>query len=300
MFDVQTFLDDYRIDWTERDAGRGGWTNVNCCFCVEGDDKQKLGIHPDGYCNCWRCGKHSLEDFAKRMFRVEFKQARAILAPYERLGMLRMSKAQVYAATVEPPGGELRRIHRDYLWDRDFDPDWAVEEYAVTGTGSKERWKDIWFADRLILPIRDRTRRVISFQGRDVSGESEIRYKGCPVDLSVKHYKQTFYGLEHARPDLIVVVEGIFDQWRLGRGSVASFGTSLTEHQVTLLAEWPAVIFAFDSEAQAQERARMYAARVAAFGREVDIVDLELEDGDDMADLTDREASDIRRALGLA
>lgn len=301
MFDATSFLDDHGIPWTEKDSGRDGWLNTNCPFCLEGDTKFKLGIHPEGRTNCWRCGPHSVEDLVIQLLSVGFRRAKEILAPYQRASFLvRRDPDRPVVERLDLPGEPLRRRHQDYLEDRGFDPFWAEDEYGVLGTGKDFRWNDLYFGNRIILPIKDRTGRVISFQGRDITWESDIRYKGCPIDLSVVHYKQTFYGMEHTRSDLIVVVEGIFDQWRLGRGSVASFGTSLTEAQVTALAEWPVVIFAFDSEEEAQAKAKKYATQVASFGRMVEVVDLELTNDEDMADLTDRQAADIRRGLGLA
>lgn len=301
MFDAASFFDDHGIPWTEKDSGRDGWINIQCPHCREGDTKFKLGIHPNGWSNCWRCGPHSLEDTVSKLLSVGFRRAKEVLAPYLRTAfVIRRDDDRPKVARVDPPGEPLRRRHQDYLDDRGFDPFWAEDEYGVLGTKKDERWNDLYFGNRIILPIKDRTGRIISFQGRDITGESDIRYKGCPIDLSVVHYKQTFYGMEHTRPDVIVVVEGIFDQWRLGRGSVASFGTSLTESQVVTLSEWPVVIFAFDSEEEAQAKARKYAAQVASFGRAVEVVDLELSDDRDMADLSELEASDVRRALGLA
>ena len=301
MFDITSFLDDHGIAWTDRDAGRGEWVNINCPFCREGDLKFKGGIHPSGYYNCWRCGPKSLEDLVIELLSVSFKRAKEIIGTYQRESFIfRRVADRIIPPRVDLPGGPLQAIHQDYLWDRDFDPFWAEEIYGVTGTSQWEKWHKLFYGDRLIIPIRDPAKRVISFQGRDVSGTSEIRYKGCPVDLSIEHYKQTLYGSELARKDMVVAVEGIFDQWRLGPGSVGTFGTSLSEAQVAQLAEWPVVLFAFDSEPEAQAKAKRYATQIAAFGRTVEVVDLEFTDGKDLADLSPREVADVRRALGLA
>ena len=97
---------------------------------------------------------------------------------------------------------------------------------------------------------------------------------------------------------MVVVVEGVLDQWKLGRGSVATFGTSLTIHQIRLLGGYRRVLFCFDSEDTAQAKAARWAREVAALGVSVEVVDLELG-ARDCGDLSDSEAAAVRRELGL-
>lgn len=298
-FDAQRFVLAYGVPYATTDFGRGGWVNVNCPFCREGDSKFKLGINPQGYGHCWRCGGHSLEQIICKLAGVKLRRVPEIRAEFKGSGAF-LPESVIFEApsSLTPPGGELGTAHREYLKGRDFDPDWLSLEYGLLGTEKDCTWNQKYFGNRIIIPIRDSTGRICSFQGRDITGESKMRYKGCPIEFSPLHYKRTLYGTEQARSDMVVVVEGIFHKWRLGRGAVATYGTDLTQYQVQLLSRWPRIFFAYDSEEEAQGKAMKYARELAAMGRQVEVLDLELGDRD-IGDLTDSEAADLRRDLGL-
>lgn len=298
-FDAQRLCLTYGIPYSMTDAGRGGWLNVCCPFCPEGDSKFKLGINPKGYGHCWRCGGHDLEEILCKLLGIRRRRALELRNEFRGSGrFLDESKLLEAPATVVPPGAPLGAAHKEYLRGRGFDPDWLAVEYGLLGTAPDEEWQGKFFGNRVIIPIRDSGGKVCSFQGRDITGESKLRYKGCPIELSPLHYKRTLYGVEFARAGFVVVVEGIFDQWRLGRGSVATYGTDLTRHQIALLAKFQRLLFAFDSEPKAQEKAMKYARELAAMGREVGVVDLELGERD-LGDLSEAEAAAVRIDLGL-
>ncbi len=304
-FDSQRFVHAFAIPYQMTDAGRGGWLNICCPFCREGDQKYKLGINPKGYANCWRCGARDVESMISTLLGVKRVRAKEIAEEFEGgPGFFLPQESLIGPEKVDPPGKAMAAPHRQYLVNRGFDPDWLALEYGLLGTDPREEWEGKFFGNRIIVPIHDRFGRLVSFQGRDITGESKMRYKGCPVELSPLHYKRTLYGQSLARAGRIVVVEGIFHQWRLGRGSVATFGTDITKHQLRLLAEYEFILFAFDSEPEAQGKAMKHARELAAMGKQVEVVDLELGAGPDgkgrdIADLSEEEVGPIRAELEL-
>ena len=192
--------------------------NINCPFCREGDQKFKLGINPEGYANCWRCGPHDLDSLVCQLLHIRRNRAKEIIAEFQGSGRFLAPDEMALPLSVAPPGEALKPIHREYLQGRGFDPEWLELEYKLLGTSAREEWEGRHFGSRIIIPIHDRHGRLVSFQGRDITGESKLRYKGCPIELSPLHYKRTLYGHAQARSGRVVVVEGIFGQWRLGRG----------------------------------------------------------------------------------
>ena len=207
--------------------------------------------------------------------------------------------------TCPLPGGPLTQEFRSYLESRGLDPDWIALEYGVQAAGPKtlwkgedQKWPGQWFSNRLIIPVHDRLGNVVSFQGRSVEKDPKIRYKVAQIDKVPGHYKHFLYGARHARLDMVAVVEGVVDQWKMGRGVVATFGTTLTIYQIRELAKYRRILFCFDSEPEAQARATKYARELAALGREAEVVDLELGDRDP-GDLNAGEIGAIRRELGL-
>ena len=209
------------------------------------------------------------------------------------------------ATSIDMPGEPISEPHRRYLEGRGFDPDELVRYHGILGTTAVGTWQGIDFRYRVMIPVYDLDGRLCTFQGRDYTGKQELRYKCCPVEKAVVHHKHLLYGAELARRrDRIVVVEGVFDQWRMGVGAVATFGTSLTREQVYLLTLWKEVVFLFDPEPEAQRHAHEYAKDIAACGCSVEVCAAEFgldKDGNprDPGDLTPDEARGIMNELGI-
>ena len=307
-FAAALFLADYGIP---QGTPSREFHNTICPFCGGSPTSPfPLGIHVSkGYASCWRCQSHPLLETIAALTATTPKEAREILAAYSFTShapgpKLPSSKVR----HCQPPGGPLTAPYSRYLDSRGFAPDWIALEHGVLAAGSKcfwdagvpldGDWKGQWFSDRLIIPIHDATGRLVNFQGRSIRPDALIRYKGARVDKVPMHHKHLLYGAHRGRSDMAVVVEGVMDQWKLGRGSVATFGTSLTIHQIRLLGGYRRVLFCFDSEPTAQAKAARWAREVAALGTSVEVVDLELG-ARDLGDLTDSEAAAVRRELGL-
>ena len=307
-FAASLFLADYGI---QQGIPSREFHNIHCPFCGGSSTSPfSLGIHVSkGYASCWRCNSHPLLDTIALLTATSPKEAREILAAYS---FTAHAPGPIYKGSkvrhCNPPGGPLTATYSRYLESRGFDPDWIALEHGVLAAGPRcfwdagipldEDWKGQWFSDRLIIPIHDAKGTVVNFQGRSIRADALIRYKGARVDKVPMHHKHLLYGAHRGRSDLAVVVEGVLDQWKLGRGSVATFGTSLTIHQIRLLGGYRRVLFCFDSEDTAQAKAARWAREVAALGVSVEVVDLELGTRD-CGDLSDSEAAAVRRELGL-
>lgn len=307
-FATALFLSDYGIP---QGAPSREFYNTPCPFCGGSSTSPfPLGIHASkGYAVCWRCGFHPLLDTIAALTATGPKESREILEAYSFASYAPGPKVPTSKVPYcHPPGGPMTALYSRYLDKRGFDPDWIALEHGTLAAGPRcfwdagmpldEDWKGQWFSNRLIIPIHDASGRLVNFQGRSILPDAKIRYKGARVDKVPMHHKHLLYGAHKGRSDLVVVVEGVLDQWKLGRGSVATFGTSLTIHQIRLLGGYRRVLFCFDSEDTAQAKAARWAREVAALGVSVEVVDLELGDRDP-GDLTDSEAAAVRRELGL-
>lgn len=306
-------LQDHGIAVDTSGTGRKGWVNVCCPWPHNGGGRDvdfKGGFNPAGYYHCWICGGH---DIRLTLSKLLGQSPRAIekLQDLYAGGFLptAATRPTSVVAEVVPPGEDLSEAHRRYLVKRGFDPDWLIHEYGLKGTGDGAWWKppecpkkekSMNFSHRLIIPVRDRFGRVVSFQGRDITGlePKQRRYLGPKLEWVPEDYKRTLYGLDKARQDLVAVVEGVTDQWRMGRGTVGSFGTAVTDSQIRLLMGFKRVLWLFDSEPEAQAKAKKAAGLLASCGVESEIIDLELGDRDP-GDLSEREAAQLRADLGL-
>lgn len=284
-----------------------GATNVQCPWCD--DHSNHCNFFPDGHVKCWRCKAGSAADGVSRLGGYAYRDALALMREHGGGDVMVPRKATKLvgkADSVELPGSDtLRDFHTAYLQGRGFDPGELKFRYGIRGTGPMETWQGIDFRLRIVIPIFDIGGRLVNFQGRDVTGKQDLRYKCCPVERSVLHHKSTLYGAHLCRNrDRIVVCEGVFDQWRLGPGSVCTFGTSTTPEQVKLLAMWPEVVLAFDAEPEAQQHAREIAVELSAMGRKVAICVPDFgknKDGTarDPGDLTRDEADEYMRFVGV-
>ena len=309
-FAAASFLSDHGIEVGEVTRS---FLNVFCPFCHGSTTSPTpLGFHrTGGYVTCFRCGSHPLVPTIARLLGLSTPQAQAIRDQYTYADASKASLEIAYAQACTPPGGPLTTRYKAYLESRGLDPDWIALEYGVLASGTSCRWygesrdwKGIDFSDRLVVPICDRGGRVVAFQGRTIARNEPIRWKFPPLDRVAAHYKETLYNLHAHKGDTVAVVEGIVDAWKLGRGSVASYGTSMSQGQMRLLGGFRRVVMLFDSEPEAQARARRAAREIASLGARVDVVDLQLPAGAggkplDIGDLGESEVQGIRGEIGL-
>jgi DNA primase len=255
MFDALRYLKDTGLQFLE--AGNPdvspGWVGISCPFCR--DPKAHGGFNIEkGYYSCWRCGGHDLVDVIAALERIKPHEAVSKLVGYEisspPRGTLKIRKKNAGTASLPLGCGPLAAIHKSYLKKRNFDPDFLEAKYNLQGTGPVGPYRL-----RIIAPIYlDRT--LISYQGRDVTGKAEIPYKACPKDQEAVEHKDSLYNVDNAR-DTAIVVEGIFDVFRMGDGAVATFGVGFRWTQVEMMAErFKKVILLYDGEPKAQAQAR--------------------------------------------
>lgn len=308
MTDWKRLLDDLNVpNWTEGKNCSPGRINIQCPFCSDKSNHGSFSLSKGNY-QCWRCeGGHPVKALALAA-RIPADSARDLIRKYSN-GVNTYTPTQRKSASgvtsITLPGSPIGEPHRKYLRGRGFDPEELEFYHGILGTDMVGDWQGIDFRYRIIIPVYDCFRNLCTFQGRDYTGKQELRYKCCPVEKAVVHHKHLLYGAELAQNrDRIVVVEGVFDQWRMGPGAVATFGTSLTREQVSLLTQWPEVIFLFDPEPEAQQHARDYARDIAACGCSVEVCAAEFGLDDkgnprDPGDLTPDEAKDIMKELGI-
>lgn len=308
MTDWKSLLDDLGVPcWTEGKNCSPGRVSIQCPFCNDHSNHGSFGIDKGDY-RCWRCEGGYPAKAVSLAAHVPMDTVRQYMTKYSKGGngantTRRRVSGSVTSITL--PGSRISEPHIKYLQGRGFDPEELEFYHGIKGTTDVGMWNGIDFKYRVIIPVYDVDGNLCTFQGRDYTGRQELRYKCCPVNMAVTHHKHLLYGAELARNrDRIVVVEGVFDQWRMGPGSVATFGTSLTREQVNLLTKWKSVLFLFDPEPEAQAHAREYANDIASCGIDVDVCAAEFgldKDGNprDPGDLTPDEARSVMAELGI-
>ena len=286
------FLEDFGIDYYTEGKNIGkDWVGLNCPRCS--DQGHHLGMHPDtGAFKCWRCGKMGKAEAIACLVNVSWKEAHRLLKLYDRKSKRRVErkpKIKNVETTLPPESGKILESHRDYLINRNFDPDQIERDWNIYGTSYIGDYKF-----RIIAPIYYRN-ELVSFQSRDITDRSELRYKACPSDYEKIHHKYLLYGFDFSKKD-VVVVEGIFDCWRLGYGAVATFGASVTNAQIKVLANYRRVFVLFDEEEnQSVENGIQLANELQLLGIESECIYTGKDC--DPADLSNDDANHIMKEL---
>lgn len=127
------------------------------------------------------------------------------------------------------------------------------------------------FSDRLTIPIRNKSGRVVGFGARVISDENGPKYINSPESSIFKKSKLLF-NLNRAKKSIdslnyVIVVEGFFDVISLYEAGienvVGTLGTSLTGIQLKLLRDITEnILFFFDSD-EAGQKATFRAVEMA-------------------------------------
>lgn len=305
-FDVEAYLEDsdFEIHYEgEKNVSRG-WLNINCIFCSK-DPSWHLGINlTTKFYHCWICGEsgpitkliHEIEGFDTNDWQSVFE----ILKEYQDYSIPELKQDIRYRnkdfCLPKNATKDLPDIHRKYLEGRNFDPDYLIDKYDVHGVYNIGDYKF-----RLIFPVY-KQQTMVSFQTRDVTGKASSPYIGCDNEESIIPIKNTVYNIDNVN-NKILVLEGVFDVFRMGDGAVATYGTDVTSTQVYELVKLSTeqnitmCYILFDAEPQAQLKANELGYALSCFDTmEVEILCL---DSGDPADLTDQEAREIRKELKL-
>ena len=301
MIDFIRLLKDHNIDCKQE---VDGWTNFNCPFHSNGQRGYKMGFnHAGNYLYCWVCGKSSIEKVLSELLSISFYEAKKILLEYETDTIIRskLKKKNSSGKNIALPGNEIEEGSKawTYLLNRNFDPKYLIRQYKIKDGGITGYW-----AFRILIPIFVNN-KIVTYQGRSLYSKKKcseldiLRYNTLNIQDSVMDAKHIFYGLDDCKNDWVVLVEGPFDRWRLGPNNVlSSLGTSTSQEQINLLAKrYKKVIFLFDNEKQAQDRAKKYGEQLSALGVEVEIFNPEFEH--DPGDYILDEELAVRRELCL-
>lgn len=291
-FNSQQFLDNYSISYSTEGKNIGkGWIGIKCPFCDDPSQHGGFNIIKEYY-NCWTCGYHRLIDVVLSLTGEDFKTAQNIIRKYSNTIPVPITTQQENRKKelMLPVGsGTLFYTHKTYLEKRGFDPDYLEKEWDLKGTGFIGEYKF-----RIIAPIYV-NHKLVSYQGRDITERSPLRYKACKKENEIIHHKHILYGIDKVPGDKVVIVEGITDVWRLGPGAVATFGIKYTTEQLLLIAKrFTTILILFDNDPNAKKQALNMSIYLSGFNLNIEILEIDKEDP---ASLTEQESKEIMKLL---
>jgi len=256
---------------------RQGWINIECPWCT-GNPGYHLGWNVEGeYFYCWRCGWHDTKSTIRKL--AEGLDWRELSAIIERADGIPIPKGGEKRQQKEPEQldlpsgcGPLQRSHKLYLEKRGLDPEEIEKEWGVLGTGPVSVLDGLDFKYRILAPIFWRG-QMVSFQARDITEKSSTKYKACPTHKEIINHKDIIYlHPESLSYNSIIVAEGIFDVWKLGKRSAATFGIGYKISQVRILASlFDRIVILFDNEPKAQAQASKLASELSMLGKKAKV-----------------------------
>lgn len=263
---------------------RSGWIQIKCPFCT-GNPGWHMGycINPEEpyFQNfiCWRCGGKNKIKTISALTNTSYHQAKQILKEYG--GTLKYQKKRT------PPKKKILRdiklpknipitYHKKakaYLQKRNFEPKKLYKLWNVRVT-----WPFESYGNRILIPIYYQG-KIVSFTTRDYTGKSAVKYKTCQKSEETLFHKHILYGIDHVETPFVIVVEGVLDVWRFGKGNaVATFGVKYTDEQVRLLERFENVFVAFDPDKQGQIQSEKLCDSLAFRGVNAHHIKLEKSD----------------------
>ncbi len=299
LFDVVPYLEDKRVSFVNEGSTQG-WINLNCPWCSDSADH--LGIHLDSNSmNCWRCGKKgSVLNLVKILEgNCSYSETLAVMEKYQNPSRF----TSAIQEEIKHPGTvKLPSIFQKIVWPTP--PDLVKKFLLFRGFDPEEicRNKELYFGGhvgkfkfRLILPITYH-HRMVSYVGRELFGRSSVPYLSLEDKDSVIPPKSVLYGYDEVPPGgNIVIVEGPLDQWKLGPGAVATFGTAWTMDQVSMIRNLTPnkVFILYDTEDIAQKAAKALCDQIWFCECEV----MYLEDKKDPGELSVEEGREVMNQL---
>lgn len=297
MFNAEKFCFDHQIPIAPRghQHNRHGWVNVSCPYC-QGGSGYHLGINiVDAYSSCYRCGHHWIVKTISLLARTTIQQAFVLIKQYSSGSILQeYNKIIQRKDKLEFPAGvgRMQKMHFDYLKGRNFNAS-ITREWELMGSGIHGEQ-----AFRIVAPIR-LDGSLISYQGRDITDKSPMKYKNCPDEEQVFPHKAMIYGIDKCgKNKKILIVEGVFDVWKIGPGCGSTLGIEWTQAQARMIANrFNEFVLLYDTEEQAQEKALLLYNYLTVRGLSGEIATINI--GKDPGGLTQKQAKEIRGDFGL-
>jgi len=266
---------------------RPGWVNLDCPFCGKDSHKWHLGYSLESnYLHCWVCGFHTLVETLMEITGYPPSKCKNLLKDIE---PAKIKKEKPRGKLIIPKGvDKIRNAHRRYLEDRGFDPNLLQKIWKIQGIGlaSKLPW-------RIFIPIIYHG-KTVSWTTRSISKSKKVtRYISASAKEESIPHKSLLYGEDYVEKS-IIITEGPFDVWRIGPGAVATLGVGYSLEQLIKMTKYPKRAICFDSEKEAQKRAKRLCDELSAFDGKTYNIQL---DGKDAASASPKEIKQLRKEI---
>ena len=268
------FLDKYGVETTQQHKhATTGWIQIRECPDCQSQNFH-LGIKLDGSrASCFRCGGKNVSNLLKTLSQAPWPEIKAVV----QAGIFVPREAELqHTGAYTPPTSMLPlsqcKKHSKYMKSRGFDIDYCEQVWGLQGTGV---WSN--YPWRVFIPVTYRNRPV-SWTARAIVDGVDPKYQTASPEEKSLDEKDFLFGMDKAKGNAVIVVEGPLGAIKIGEGATATYGLAYTQKQFLCLLKYNRRIVCFDNEPQAQRRAKELAASLSAFPGETFNVNLDAED----------------------
>lgn len=306
-FDVIEYLEDNDIYYAEEGKNVSeGWININCPFC---------GMDPSTHCginltsklfHCWICGEKGappklIQVLEESTWHEAYLTVEKYIKPPDRASYPPQMKSSPVDWNNDIP--KLKKLNLmpseafsdnwpdlflNYLRGRRFDPEEVIKKYQL-------RWCYLGkYKFRIIIPVI-MNGVIINFTCRDVTDKNDSKYKTCPNKEAIIPLNKTLYNMDSVN-EIMIIVEGPTDVWRIGDGVIAIYGSVFSNEQIWLIKSLAPKIVYIMLDSTAQNEAKKLGNQIVSIINKVEII--ELNEGDP-CELSDYEVKKFRKEIGL-
>jgi DNA primase len=286
-----TFADylDIHFDYKDVSGGRQWMLGGPCPFCGEDRADIRLYVNPEtGLGDCKHCGKgfNGPQFVAAHEGCSIAKAIKILLGEEDGFVASEDEKIEKAPELIFPP--MVRAVESGkamgYLEGRGIDKALVCHFGLGFAVGNVEIDGRLFYAkNRVIIPVRDMGGKPVSWQGRDITGKSKMKYL-FPPGFKGGEYLYNAYTVKPGQSYLILSegVMDVFGWWRSGlKNVVATFGKHLSEAQLDIVRYLnPEVLFvAWDSDAHWNKYELI--EKVGHYFKNIRLVDLNNKDADE-------------------
>lgn len=228
-FDLEQWLDDEGVEYNLTSGQSGEQINVTTCPRCGGSKKKVFLNRETGLGNCFHGSCVGEPGFNKFTFIQHYTGENAkvvidiIKLQAEEQGWRPKRKREPVKVTVPdtitlPESTELPVNGRNlkYLTERGFTPQTVGAFHLRYSVNGCYWYKDIEgksrrqnYAKRVIIPLFDSTGKMVTFQGRDITGGADRKYLFPPMLPSTGRYLYNAHKAKGERD--LIIGEGVFD-----------------------------------------------------------------------------------------
>lgn len=267
--DIRSLLNDYSIRYAypgDRHY-KPGWLNLPCPFC-SGHGGNHLGYNiSKNHFTCFRCGFKPLSKVLMRILGISYSETKRIIKEYK--GQTRETKTAIKVVKIafKMPDDTKPLLQNkmaiQYLMEkRSFTRQqvhWITKRFHLQATGFMGWLDDLDLSYRIIAPIFHNG-EIVSWQSRDYTDESSLKYITCPAIVEITEHKEVLYNAPNPiKYPIVVLCEGIIDVWKVmlaGFPATCCFGVEYKPRQLALLKRYKKVIMFMDPDPAGKRAAK--------------------------------------------